>query len=149
MASDAPAISPDRVAAGAAVLALTDRVGFDAYAAAWVHDGETGIWRYVLSTPMLGTHGPEWVYARLLRAFRHDPLPQGLSALDVFVIDPAVEDAVFGPVGVGAVRVGEAVPMAGRFGDGHAYYFRLVPQGERTRDPSRQFDRHVRRLKAA
>lgn len=142
-------MSPDRAAAGAAVLALTDRIGFDAYAAAWVHEDETGTWRYILSSPMLGTHGPEWVYARLLRAFRHDPLPQGLSVLDVFVIDPAVEDAVFGPVGSERVPVGEPRPMSGHFGDGHAYYFRRVPSGERTRDPSREFDRHVRRLKAA
>ncbi len=151
-------MSLERQTAGQAVLALTDRVGFDAYAAAWVFDAESGAWRFVLSTPMLGLRGPEWVYSRLLRAFRRLEMPRGMSPLDVFVIDPAVEVAVFGEPdwpparpaqGGPALTLGIPLRASGAFGEGVAYFYRRLPGRERGRDPSRDFDLLVRRLKAA
>lgn len=158
MAARAPEVTEERAESGAAVLALTDRVGFDAYAAAWLYDEETETWRFVLSSPMLGERGPEWVYARLLRAFHRLELPASVSPLDIFVIDPSVEVAMFGepdrlPVGppLPGMRFEVGVPLheAGGFGAGYAYFFRRLPSEERGRDPSRIFDREVRRLPEA
>ena len=151
-----------RQAAGREILDLTDRFGFDAYAAGWLHDRRTGAWRYLLVTPMLKTHGPRWVYDRLLRLFRYNPLPAGISPLDIFVIDPDMEIAAFGqpwlafdertaPSGLGVflsqdLRIGDFL-----IGEGFvAFYRRLPPELRRRKtNPARRFDRSVRNLDRA
>lgn len=152
-------LDPTRLKAGAELLRLTDSVGFDARSAAWILDRETGVWRYVLSSPMVAARGPDWVYARLLRAFERLPFPEGMSPLDVFVIEPAVEEAVLGgqdALGAAGTLPGVEATAAIRSADlgpfsvglGLAFFYRRCPHGERGRDPSRIFDLRVRKLAA-
>lgn len=153
-----------RQAAGLEILDLTDRFGFDAFAAGWLHDRQSGAWRYLLVTPMLRTRGPAWVYNRLLRLFRHRPLPDGVSPLDVHVIDQDMEFAAFGrptvamderdgnlPAGINVLfaqdlRIGDFM-----IDDGFVAFHRRLPIPLRTRkaDPARQFDTRVRQLDQA
>lgn len=152
--------------AGREVLDLTDKFGFDAYAAGWVHDRPTQAWKYLLVTPMLKTKGPTWVYERLLKLFRHHPLPAPISPLDVFVIDPAMELSLWGPPRITAsVRsIGPAQPNGlnimiaheMRFDgfsvtDGFVSFYRRLRLEERRRhrDPVTTFDHRVRHLQAA
>lgn len=162
MADPDSTLDEARREAGRAILKLTDEVGFDAYAAGWLHDRATDVWRYLLVTPMLRTHGPRWVYDRLLRVFRRCPLPDGVSPLDIYVLDPEIEVAVFGPpllamderelpTGLTAtlshsVSLGNAVVE-----DGSVTFFRRLPilLRARRRNPAPRFDRRVRQLEAA
>jgi hypothetical protein len=154
-------LDQQRMLAGLEILRLTDQLGFDAYAAAWLHDRPSGLWRYLLVTPMLDTKGALWVHDRLLRAFIKRPLPAGITPLDIFVIEPETEDAVFGQEPSGAMDGGTRVPtiIATReiriegfsISDGFAAFYRRLPADERQRrdDPSDCFDLAVRRLEAA
>lgn len=161
MVEQAGDIDAARQAAGRAILDLTDRFGFDAFAAGWLHDRPTHAWRYLLVTPMLTTHGPSWVYDRLLRMFRHSGLPDGVTPLDIYVIDPEMEIAAFGPPLVAMderetpaglsvllrhdVRIGDFL-----IADGFVAFYRRLPLHLRARrDPARQFDLKVRRLDLA
>jgi hypothetical protein len=137
-----------------------DEIGFDALAAAWIHDRQTGKWCYLLSTPMILTKGPIWIYERLARVFRHRPLPPGVSPLDITVIDPALELALFGspaiavsgtPPGVRIVVTIEISIEHIGVTDGFAAFFRRVPLPLRAKKkhPSRTFDHKVKRLEAA
>jgi hypothetical protein len=166
-----PELDEDRKAAGPTILQLTDEMGFDAFSAAWLHDRPSKLWRYLLVTPLLETKGPLWVHERLLRVFRRCPLPAGITPLDIFVIAPATEDAVFGrriiqfDVRQGTkLRAADGtaetlVLMAAQdieiegfsITDGFAAFYRRLPDADRKarRDPSRLFDRRVRQLEAA
>lgn len=162
MADPDDTIDEARREAGRAILKLTDDVGFDAYAAGWLHDRTTDVWRYLLVTPMLKTQGPRWIYDRLLRVFQHCPLPEGVSPVDIFVLDPEVETAVFGPplvemderdlpAGITAT-LSQDVSLGGFLvRDGSVTLFRRVPIQLRksTRNPARRFDMRVRQLEAA
>ena len=159
-------IDEARSAAGRRILDMMDSVGFDAYAAAWIHDRPTQTWRYLLSTPMLKTEGPLWVYRHLMKVFKHLPLPEGVSPLDVFVIDPEYEMALFGnqimgaevknsnpkmPPGIYVAINYEIVFESFSVTNGFASFYRRVPEVERHRrkNPSRTFDHKVAMLKAA
>jgi hypothetical protein len=161
MAEQTVKIDPTRKAAGRDILSLTDRFGFDAFAAGWLYDQSTRRWRYLLVTPMLETHGPKWIYDRLLRMFRHNPLPAGVTPLDIYVIDPEMEIAAFGPPLAGTdereapagvtmllthnVRINDFL-----IEDGFVGFYRRLPQTQRTRrSPARQFDLKVRQLDKA
>jgi hypothetical protein len=160
-------LDAERKAAGLDILRLTDEFGFDAFSAAWLHDRPSQLWRYLLVTPLLDTKGPIWVHARLLRVFKRCPLPAGITPLDIFVVDPATEDAVFGDriiqfdprlrASDGSVET--LVLMATQdiriegfsITDGFAAFYRRLPDADRKarRDSSRLFDRRVRQLEAA
>lgn len=153
-------LDQERLSAGQEILRLTDQVGFGAYAAAWAYDRTTGRWRYVLSTPMLKSQGPRWVYDRLLKVFTRLPLPEGITPLDIFVIDPAVEAVVLGdpdvlsvggiPAGLGlviSVKDADLGPFV--IGFGFVSFLRRLPTAERSRNPARTFDRKVHQLLAA
>lgn len=155
-------LDAERKAAGAALLALTDKVGFHAYAAAWVYNRTTENWLFVLVSPMVDTRGPRWIYERLLRAFRVCPLPEGITPLDIFVVSPAMEEAIFGSMkAVGIEDGGPHEPTQVRavlknvvingvhVGDGYAAIYRRLPLGYRRRDPSGYFDKGVKQLEAA
>ena len=154
-------IDPARLDAGRAILDLTDAHGFDAFAAGWIHDRATGAWRYVLVTPMLRSRGPRWVYERLMRLFRHRPLPEGISPLDIVVLDPGMEEAAFGPPlvalderalppGVGIQLVADIAVGGFLVGEGFVAFYRRLPLSHRgrRRDPATRFDAEVRRLAA-
>jgi hypothetical protein len=155
-------LDPTREAAGAQLLAMTDRVGFHAYAAAWVRNRDTDAWHFVLVSPMVETRGPKWIYERLLRVFRVVPLPEGITPLEIHVVGPGLESHIFGPLRGGiAVRSapGSAPEHAAIFkdvridnvviGDGLAAIYRRLPERDRRRDPSNVFDKGVRALEAA
>jgi len=162
MADVAVNIDEARQAAGREILALTDRVGFDAYAAGWLYDRPTDTWRYVLVTPMLSTKGPAWVYERLMRLFRSNPLPPGVSLLDIHVIDPEMETALFGPP---ALAFDDREPVPGinvmlsqhlqfdnfLIEDGFVAFHRRLPDQLRQgrRDPGPRFNQRVSELQAA
>ena len=154
-------IDQDRELAGRTILDLTDAFGFDAYAAGWVHDRGTGSWRYLLVTPMLRSRGPRWVYERLMRLFQHQPLPAGVSPLDIMVLDPEMEEAAFGPplveyddrgrpAGLGILLVADIVVDHFLVGDGFVAFYRRVPTALRRqhRDPAATFDARVQRIAA-
>ena len=154
-----PEIDDVRLKSGRELLALTDAIGFGAYAAAWVYDRSTSVWRYVLSTPMLQSHGPAWVYERLLKVFNKIELPEGICPLDIFVIDPRVEVGVLGEpdiLAVGPTPAGMETVITLRDADlgsfsvgyGLVVFLRRLPTRDRKRDPSRTFDRRVRDLAA-
>lgn len=161
MAEQIVEIDAARQAAGREILDLTDRFGFDAFAAGWLYDRSTRVWRYLLVTPMLKTHGPNWIYDRLLRMFRHHPLPAGVTPLDIYVIDPEMEIAAFGPPFVAMderqAPPGLTVLMTGNvqineflIDDGFVVFYRRLPQNLRVgRSPARQFDLKVRQLDKA
>lgn len=162
MAEQLGDIDEVRKAAGREILDLTDRFGFDAFAAGWLHDRRSGAWRYLLVTPMLRTHGPTWVYDRLLRLFRHQPLPEGISPLDVYVIDPDMEIAAFGlpflavderdvPAGLSIVLTHDVRISDFLIDDGFVAFYRRLPMELRKRksDPARRFDSRVRQLDRA
>jgi hypothetical protein len=161
MAEQTVKIDPEREAAGREILGLTDRFGFDAVAAGWLYDRSTRVWRYLLVTPMLDTHGPKWIYDRLLRMFSHHPLPAGVTPLDIYVIDPAMEIAAFGPPFVAMderqVPPGLTVLMTHNMRindflveDGFVAFYRRLPAKQRARrNPARQFDLKVRQLDQA
>jgi hypothetical protein len=160
--ADPVVVDEARQKAGREILSLTDRAGFDAYAAAWLHDRETGAWRYVLVTPMLQTHGPRWIYERLLRLFQRHSLPDGISPLDIYVIDPSMETAAFGepviaidesdvPAGIQVMALNHVRVDDLLVGDGFAAFYRRLPNERRAEkhDPARKFDLRVRQLEAA
>ena len=166
MADNRHFVDDARTAAGRQILAMMDEVGFDAYAAGWIHDGPTNTWRYILSTPMLKSKGPIWIYDHLLRMFRFRPLPDGVSPLDVFVIDPDYELALFGDLAVGSQYVSQNNPMhhidvvafsqdmvfpGFAVTDGFVVFYRKLAQSDRNRrrDPVRTFDHKIRQLEAA
>jgi hypothetical protein len=162
MADVAMNVDEARQEAGREILALTDRFGFDAYAAGWLHNQPTDAWRYFLVTPMLRSRGPAWVYDRLMRLFRHYPLPAGLSPLDIHVIDPEMETALFGPPVLayderaGAPGVSVLLSHDLRFEnfvieDGFVAFHRRLPDELRRhrRDPGAQFNRRIGELQAA
>jgi hypothetical protein len=166
MADQRHLVPEPRNSAGREILEVTDKFGFDAYAAGWVHDRPTETWRYLLVTPMLKTKGPSWVYERLLKLFRHHPLPAGISPLDVFVIDPAMEISLFGtPMVTATVRSLDPTQPNGlnvmiahemRFDgfsvtDGFVSFYRRLRLEDRRRhrDPVTTFDHRVRHLQAA
>ena len=148
--------------AGLTILALTDSVGFDAFAAGWLHDFVSGAWRYLLVTPMLTSRGPGWVYEHLLRLFRHNPLPEGITPLDIYVIDPDMELAAFGvpfldtddrrhPAGP-TIMVAHGIQIQDfLIEDGFVAFYRRMPPQERLRrrDPARRFDARIRQLDRA
>jgi hypothetical protein len=159
-------IPEPRNSAGRDILDLTDKFGFDAYAAGWVHDRPTHAWKYLLVTPMLKTKGPTWVYERLMKLFRHHPLPDGISPLDIFVIDPAMEIGLFGPPMISAdvrsvaagvtsslnVIIGHEMRFDGfSVTDGFVGFYRRLPLPARKkhRDPVVNFDHRVKHLIAA
>ena len=155
-------VDPVRRVAGKAILDLTDQFGFEAFAAAWLHDRTTGTWKYLLVTPMLKSKGPHWVYDRLIKLFRHYPLPDGISPLDVHVIDPAMEVAAFGPplmalddrdAPTGLVMFLATDTLIGDLfvDEGFAAFYRRLPASSRTRrgDIARRFDHRVRQLDLA
>lgn len=159
MANDEAEMTEARAAAGRAILALTDRAGFGAYAAAWVHDAETDRWIYILVTPMLKSRGPRWIYDRLLRLFHRYPLPDGVTPLDIYAIDPVVESAAFGPVeqGIGfedrSLSPGAPLHFSVSLHTdnllvprGTAFFFRRVPEHSRRPDPARRFEAGLRQL---
>jgi hypothetical protein len=144
------------------VLRLTEALGFDAFAAAWLHDRPSGLWRYLLVTPMLDTKGPAWVHERLLRAFKKCSLPAGITPLDIFVVEPAIEVAMFGAAGTRQPARARADDPVARetqeiriddfsITDGFAAFYRRRSRAERDarNDPATRFDRNVRRLEAA
>ncbi len=110
---------------------------------------------------MLKTHGPSWVYDRLLRMFRHNPLPAGVTPLDIYVIDPEMEITAFGPPFLAMderqappgmdvllthnVRINDFL-----IGNGFVAFYRRLPLERRgRRNPARQFDLKVRQLDKA
>lgn len=160
--ADPIVIDEARQKAGRKILALTDRAGFDAYAAGRLHDRQTGTWRYLLVTPMLKSHGPRWIYERLLKVFRYHPLPEGVTPLDVYVMDPAMEIAAFGEpflamddrensTGVGILLTHDVKIDDSTVSDGFVTFYRRLPASLRVqrRDPARKFDLRVRQLEAA
>lgn len=165
MAVDRHQVDDVRLAAGRRILEMTDAVGFGAYAAGWVHDRPTDTWRYLLSTPMLKSKGPTWVYERLLRVFKHMPLPEGVSPLDIFVIDPALEMALFGNFLMGgrmhtldgklisdSFMIAQDMRFEGfSVTDGFVSFYRRLATGDRKRqrDPVRTFNHRVDMLEAA
>lgn len=170
MADDRYHIDQSRQEAGKRILDMTDEVGFGAYAAGWIHDIPTSSWRYLMSTPMLKSKGSLWIYRRLLTVFRHTPLPEGVSPLDIFVIDPDLEMALFGSNVFldEASRVLKGVTNPQLSGiifainhdirienfavtDGFvSFYRRLSPKlRKRLRDPIQTFDHRVKMLEAA
>jgi hypothetical protein len=162
MADQVADIDEVRLAAGREILRLTDRFGFDAFAAGWLHDRESGAWRYLLVTPMLKTRGPHWVYERLLRLFRYRPLPEGITPLDIHVVDPDMEIAAFGepflaidereiPAGVQVFLAHDVRIKDFLVGDGFVAFYRRLPieQRQHRGDPARQFDMRVRQLDRA
>ncbi len=162
MAEPSEVIDEQRQAAGQAILELTDRFGFDAFAAGWLYDRPSGHWRYLLVTPMLRTRGPAWVYERLLRLFSHNPLPAGLSPLDVYVIDPDMEAAAFGPPwlaydgrkapqGLILLLAHDVRIQDFLIEDGFVAFYRRLPTDlrERKGDPSPRFSARIRQLDKA
>jgi hypothetical protein len=159
--SENDTIDQARLDAGQAILDLTDRGGFDARAAGWLHDRPTGAWRYLLVTPMLNTHGPKWVYERLLRLFRKFDLPAGISPLDIYVIDEAMEFSAFGPplVAFGTERTVPGVRMyvthpiqidGFMVSDGFVVFLRRLPEAIRKLhgNPAKHFDKTIQKLAA-
>jgi hypothetical protein len=162
MADQISEIDAVRRGAGQEILDLTDQFGFGAFAAAWLHDRGTGAWRYLLVTPMLKTRGPRWVYERLLRLFRHNPLPTGITPLDIYVVDPDMEIAAFGepvvamddraaPAGLSAIIVQDIKIEDFLIGNGFAAFYRRLPLELRKHqaNPARQFDLRIRQLDKA
>lgn len=159
--SSEKSVDQARLDAGQAILELTDSFGFDALAAGWLHDKPTDAWRYFLVTPMLKSNGPEWIYSRLLRIFRKFPLPAGISPLDIYVIDEAMEMSAFGkPLlafdhnrSVPGVRmtIKQAVKLPGfMITDGSVIFIRRTPEEVRKRlgNPARRFDKTIQKLAA-
>ncbi|WP_149538402.1 hypothetical protein [Siccirubricoccus phaeus] len=161
MAADDVELDPEREAAGAALLDLTDEIGFHAYAAAWVRNRDTDEWHFVLVSPMVDTRGPRWIFERLLRAFRIRPLPAGISPMQIHVVSPAWENAIFGaPHGFRfsiepqrpshlIATLKDVVVNDVKVGDGYAAIYRRLPLDKRKRNPAEYFDRGVRNLEAA
>lgn len=85
-------LDPARHATAREIVNLVNRSGVSVQSAGWLHDRATGTWRFVLVTPMLRTHGPAWIYDRMLR----HPLPAGVTPSDIYVIDPEMAGAVGG-----------------------------------------------------
>jgi hypothetical protein len=157
--SQTEVIDQARLDAGQAILDLTDRGGFDARAAGWLRDQSTGTWRYLLVTPMLTTNGPKWVYERLVRLFRKFGLPPGISPLDIYVIDEAMEMAAFGALLVAdehensapRIHMTQPVHLEGfMVADGHFVFLRRLSEATRKRrgNPAKTFDETVQRLAA-
>jgi len=154
-------IDETKQAAGQAILELTDRFGFDALAAGWLYDRPTDTWRYLLVTQMLRSEGPRWIYDRLLRIFQRYHLPDGVSPLDIFVIDEATEMAAFGKP-LFAVDQDRTIPGMRMFvtqpitvnefvvTDGFVAFLRRVPVELRKnhRNPARRFDKTIQKLAA-
>ncbi len=166
MADNRHHVDEARTDAGKRILDMTDAVGFDAHAAGWIHDRPTASWRYLLSTPMLKSEGPLWIYSRLMKVFRHTPLPEGVSPLDIFVIDPDFEMALFGPslmgryvspiknphLKVAILTLAQDIQFEDfAVTDGFvSFYRRLLPvERHRRHNPARTFDHKVKVLEAA
>ena len=96
--------------------------------------------------------------------FRHHPLPEGISPLDIYVIDPDMEIAAFGvpmvamderdtqwPAGLTMLITHEVRISDFLIGDGFVAFHRRLPMQLRTRrsDPARKFDSRVRQLDRA
>lgn len=88
MAADSNKLSDQRRVSGAALLKLTDDVGFGALGAGWLLDDNAQTWRYLLVSPMIDSKGPRWVYERLLQVFRKTKLPEGITPLDIVIVSP-------------------------------------------------------------
>jgi len=152
-------IDEARQVVGRMILALTDSVGFDAFAAGWLCNQPADTWRYFLVTPMLRSRGPTWIYERLMRLFRHDPLPAGFSPLDIHVIDPEMERALFGPPdvanpnahGLNGLPSHDLRPEHRVIEDGFVMFQRRLPAELRRhrRDPGAQFNKQINQLQAA
>lgn len=88
MATEDMKLPEERLNAGLSLLALVDRVGFDAIGAGWGYTDESQSWRFYLFTEMTDTKGPLWIWERLLKAFSKLDLPAGMTPLDVMVASP-------------------------------------------------------------
>lgn len=84
-------ISAERRTAGYNLLSLTDKIGFNACAAAWLFNKENDRWLYILVTPMIDSKGPKWVYSRLIKALKVLQIPAGIRPLDIHLGSPRDE----------------------------------------------------------
>lgn len=155
MADEDTLTEADRLAAGHAILTMTDEAGLDAQSAGWLLT--EGMWRFFLTSPLVDDEGPAWVYRRLLRLFGARPLPAGCSATDVMVISPMVERALVGDIdvafdtqeaqtGVGMMFTSD-LPATNGHSAARAVFLRRRPHGGRP-GTAKQFDRGVSRLAA-
>jgi len=154
-----------RLQAGVQIMKMTDDVGFDAYSVVWLYDRSDATWRLVMSTPMLNAKGSLWVYKRLLRVFRNCPLPEGVTPLDIVVIDLQLEFELYGDGYPGDVldllspeQAEQTMTISRRMrigqfdiDNGEAFFLRrLDPRKRKRRRRSEDlFDRQVSMLKAA
>ena len=150
----------ERRVAGFALLALTDRVGFDAIGAGWGYSEEAKSWRFFLFTEMTDTKGPLWVWERLLKAFTKLDLPAGMTPLDVVVASP--EEWLYRTQMVRAEKdpplythITETMNLSGSgYGIDRLWLLRADPEKvftneDRRKSSARRFDVKVRQLMAA
>jgi hypothetical protein len=150
MAAEGLSLDEQRRLSGAALLAMTDDVGFQAAAAAWVLT-DSGRWQYLLATPMVDRMGPRWIYDRLVRVFQKLRLPPGITPLDIFVASP--DEAWIAGLPIEVDRSSGGVDFYNNHVNGVAIpsmvIYRLLPKPRQAQDPSLRFDAKVKQLLAA
>ena len=159
MAIEDMKLPEERRDAGVSLLALVDRVGFDAVGAGWGYTDESQSWRFYLFTELTDTKGPLWVWERLLKAFSKLDLPTGMTPLDVVVASPAEwlyrtqmvraeKDPPFYTFITETSDLGRS-----EYGINRLWLLRANPEmvftGEAKRSSARRFDMKVRQLMAA
>lgn len=151
MAADRVNLDPVRRESGADLLRMTDKFGFGAVGAAWVHDPDVARWWYLLVSPMIDTKGPRWVHERLLSIFRKLSLPVGITPLDIRIVSPHERgwQALAGPMHVQDSEIEFQDCEIGGVHVDRMLVYRMLPGDNLHRRQERIFDSRYRELMRA
>ena len=154
----APPLSDVRVELGLKLLELADQLGLAPEGAAWIYTPDLEEWRYYLVTSAIDVKGPQWVYSRLLLAFRQLPNQSDFLSVDVHLASPKevlftilsfyVEAKGPGPNFIEeSIVSGEIDGVIYTFPANIVLYRMLQPApSDAAQKNVRSFDRHVREL---
>ncbi|WP_284946739.1 hypothetical protein [Acidisoma cladoniae] len=153
MVDQAIELSSVRKESGAALLKMTDDLGFGAVGAGWIYSRAPNLWFYFLVSPAVDSHGPAWVYQRLTQVYQKLTLPPAISPLDIRVLSP--QESFFREfplkANVDIAGVDMTLEFNGRppgVGVDYLFAYRMRPNAA-VKDPAKVFDRRVRELMAA
>jgi hypothetical protein len=73
---------------GQQVVQQADAAGLNPSGAAWIRDSSSDKWVLELATQLLDSHGPQWVYDRIVPILRVTPLPHPMHVSRLRLASP-------------------------------------------------------------